>query len=225
MNGEISWTSQPFIDAVDKLKEWWDKGYFGKYYHSFTMEQAFATLSDGTAAMAPTGTWSFQYIPIYFKGREDEVGFVGFPSAEGLSTPLYMLSIGSTFSIANNSSNPYGAARAIDFMFSDDFYGKINTVWQGEWNMPLRDLSKVIIGENVIPQYRSSMVNLANAVSKNQYGYTTWTFMPPATSNYVHSGIEEVWFDAIDSGEFLAKIDKLFQEEKAEGKVPPIPER
>ena len=49
--------------------------------------------------------------------------------------------------------------------------------------------------------------------------------MPPATSNYVHSGIEEVWFDAIDSREFLTKIDKLFQEEKAEGKVPAIPER
>ena len=225
MNGEIPWTSQPFIDAVDKLKEWWDKGYFGENYHSLTIEQAFATLSDGTAAMAPTGTWSFQYIPTYFKGREDEVGFVGFPSAEGLPTPIYMLGIGSTFSISNNSSNPYGAAKAINFMFSDKFYGDINTVWQGEWNMPLRDLSKVTIAESVIPQYRSSMVELANAVAKNQYGYTTWTFMPPATSNYLHSGIEEVWFDAIDSGEFLGKIDKLFQEEKAEGKVPAIPAR
>ena len=225
LKGEIPWTSKPFINAIDKLKEWWDKGYFGANYHSLTQEQSFATLSDGTAGMAPTGTWAFQYIPTYFEGREHEVEFVGYPSAEGLQTPIYMLSIGSTFSIASNSSNPYGAARAINFIFSDDFYGKINTVWQGEWNMPLDDLSKIIIGENAIPQYGSSMVNLANAVSENKYGYTSWTFLPPATSNYLHSGIEEVWFDVITTGQFLTKIDKLFQEELSEGKVPTIPKR
>ena len=225
LKGEIPWTSKPFINAIDKLKEWWDKGYFGANYHSLTQEQSFATLSDGTAGMAPTGTWAFQYIPTYFQGRENEIDFVGFPSAEGLPTPIYMLSIGSTFSIARNASNPYGAARAIDFIFSDDFYGKINTVWQGEWNMPLNDLSKTIIGEDVIPQYGSSMEDLAKSVSENKYGYTSWTFMPPATSNYLHSGIEEVWFDVITTGQFLTKIDKLFQEELSEGKVPAIPKR
>ena len=62
------------------------------------------------------------------------------------------------------------------------------------------------------------MVDFANAVAKNQYGYTTWKFMPPATSKYLASGIEEVWFYVIDSSVFLAEIDKLLQEEKAENK-------
>ena len=113
LTGELPWTSEPFVEAITTLKNWWDKGYFGPNYFSLTTEQAFATISDGTAAMAPTGTWSFQWIPTYFGGREDEIAFIGFPSAEGMPTPIYPLGIGSTFSIAANSDAADGAAAVI----------------------------------------------------------------------------------------------------------------
>lgn len=225
LKGEIPWTSEPFVTAIDTLNKWWQAGYFGPDYFSLTGEQAFAQIATGKAGMAPTGTWNFTNAQTYFPANNAEPGFVGFPSAEGVPYPIYALGIGSTFSIAASSKNPDGAAKVIDYVFSSDFYSAMNTVWQGEWNTPLRDLSAVKLGDSVMPLYAEVMGNLATAVNANQYGYTTWTFLPPATDTYLVSGMEEVWLGQTTTQDFLAKLDAAFQQEKAEGKVPTIPSR
>jgi raffinose/stachyose/melibiose transport system substrate-binding protein len=224
LNGEIPWTAPPFVAAIEELDRWWKAGYFGPDYFSLTGEQAFAQIASRKAGMGPTGTWSFQNVPTYFTGSEVPA-FVGFPSGEGVAYPIYALGIGSTFSISATSANPDGAAAAIDYIFSEAFYEAMNTVWQGEWNVPLRDLSNVKLGEGVLPLYTEAMTNLASAVDANQYGYTTWTFLPPATNTYLVSGIEEVWLDQITPEDYLAALDAAFQQERAEGKVPAIPAR
>ncbi len=223
LRGEIPWTSEPFVKAIDTLNGWWQKGYFGPDYFSLTGEQSFALVATGEAGMSPTGTWRFGSVGDYFPQANAEPGFVGFPSAEG--APIYALGVGSTFSIAQTSKNPDGAAAVIDFVFNDKFYSAMNTVWQGEWNMPLRDLSAVKLGEGVLPLYSEAMTNLAAAVNENQYGYTTWTFLPPATDTYLISGIEEVWLGSITTQDYLSQLDGIFQKEMAEGKVPAVPAR
>lgn len=225
LTGEIPWTADPFVKAINALDGWWDKGYFGPDYFSLNGEQVMANLADGTAAMVPTGSWNFQLVPEYFGDRKEDVGFVGFPSGEGVPYPIYALGIGSTFSIAAEANNADGAADVIDYVFSEAFYADINSAWQGEWNMPLRDLSNVTLSEEVLPLYTASMTALADSVNQNQYGYTTWTFMPPATNSYVVSGIEEVWLNQVTTEEFLAKLDEIFQEEFTDGKVAEIPAR
>ncbi|MDA9855536.1 ABC transporter substrate-binding protein, partial [Paracoccaceae bacterium] len=104
-------------------------------------------------------------------------------------------------------------------------YTAMNNEWQGEWNLPLRDLSGIKLSEDVLPEYTESMAALASAIDKNQYGYTSWTFMPPNTNSYVVSGIEEVWLDSISPEQFLAELDEIFQRELAEGKAFEIPAR
>ena len=76
-----------------------------------------------------------------------------------------------------------------------------------------------------MPLYTETMKNLADSVNKNQYGYTTWTFLPPATDTYLVSGIEEVWLGKITTAQYLEKLDATFKQEKSEGKVPAIPAR
>jgi raffinose/stachyose/melibiose transport system substrate-binding protein len=225
LTGEIPWTAEPFVKAIDTLNKWWQAGYFGPNYFSLTGEQAFAQVATGQAGMSPTGTWNFTNVPRYFPQNNAEPAFVGFPSGEGVAYPIYALGIGSTFSIAATSQNPDGAAAVIDYVFTDKFYSDINTVWQGEWNTPLRDLSKIKLGDQVLPLYTETMKNLAAAVDANQYGYTTWTFLPPATDTYLVSGMEEVWLGKTTTADFLATLDKTFQQEKGEGKVPAIPAR
>lgn len=223
LRGEIPWTSEPFVTAIDTLNGWWQKGYFGPDYFSLTGEQSFALVATGEAGMSPTGTWRFQSINPFFPDAGAEPGFVGFPSAEGVPYPIYALGVGSTFSIAATSENPDGAAAVIDYVFSPEFYSAMNTVWQGEWNMPLRDLSGVSLGDSVLPLYSEAMANLAAAVNENQYGYTSWTFLPPATNTYLISGIEEVWLGSITTQDYLTQLDTLFQQELTEGKVPSVP--
>ena len=77
----------------------------------------------------------------------------------------------------------------------------------------------------MLPLYSETMKTLAASVDANQYGYTTWTFLPPATVTYLVSGMEEVWLGKITTADYLAQLDATFKQEKAEGKVPAIPAR
>ena len=223
LTGAIPWTDPSIVAAIDKLNDWWQKGYFGPNYFSLTGEQAFAQVATGAAAMAPTGTWNFTNVPTYFPQNNAEPGFVGFPSSSG--APVYALGIGSTFSINAKSENPDGAAAVLDTIFQPKFYSDMNSVWQGEWNLPLKDLSQVKIAGNVTPLYEQVMKNLATAVGNGQYGYTTWTFLPPATDTYLVSGMEEVWLGKIKTADYLKKWDDTFKQEKSAGKVPAVPPR
>lgn len=225
LKGELPWTAEPFVTAIDRLNSWWQKGYFGPDYFSLETEQFFAQMAAGRSPMLPSGTWHFQYIQSYFKDNADDCGFVGFPSAEDIGEPVYALGVGSTLSIAAASQNPDGAAAAIDYVFSPEFYSKMNSVWQGEWNTPLEDLSMVKISSDVPALYAESMKTLAEAVGDNKYGYTSWTFLPPATNTQLINGIEEVWLGRATVADYLAQIDAAFQEELADGKVPAVPAR
>ena len=80
--------------------------------------------------------------------------------------------------------------------------------------MPLRDLSKVKMAPDVLPLYTDTMKALAAAVNAGQYGYTTWTFRPPATDTYLVSGMEEVWLNKITTAQFLEKLDQTFKQEQ-----------
>jgi raffinose/stachyose/melibiose transport system substrate-binding protein len=225
LTGEIPWTADPIVKAIDKLNEWWQKGYFGPDYFSLTTEQGFAQLATEKAGMAPSGTWSFTNVATDFPPANAEPGFVGFPSADGIASPIYALGIGSTFSINSGSQAADGAAKVLDTIFTQQFYSDMNSVWQGEWNLPLKDLSAVKLSDAVPPFYTETMKNLATAVGNNQYGYTTWTFLPPATDTYMVEGMEQVWLNKVSVADYLKKWDDTFQQEKSQGKVPAIPKR
>jgi raffinose/stachyose/melibiose transport system substrate-binding protein len=224
LRGEMPWTAEPFVKSIDRLNSWWQKGYFGKNYFSVTSsEQAADAMASGKAGMMPTGTWQFQNVDTYGKKAGSEAGFVGFPSASG--DPVFPLGIGSTFSIATKAKNPDGAAAAINYVFSPEVYGTMNSAWQGEWNIPLKDISNVKMASEVTPLFTETMKTLSSEVNDGKYGYTTWTFLPPATDSYVINGIEEVWLKKTSTADFLTKMDASFQKEMKAGKAPAVPAR
>jgi raffinose/stachyose/melibiose transport system substrate-binding protein len=223
LTGAIPWTDASILAAIDKVDDWWQKGYYGPNYFSLTLEQAFAQVATGQAGMAPSGSWSFTNIPAYFPPNNAEAAFIGFPSMSG--PPVYPLGIGSTLSVNAKSENADGSAAVLDYMFSDTFYSAINSVWQGEWNLPLKDLSAVKLSDKVLPLYTQAMKDLSQAIGAGQYGYTTWTFLPPATDTYLVSGMEEVWLKKTTSKDYLKKLDDTFKQEKEAGKVPALPKR
>lgn len=224
LRGEMPWTAEPFVQAIDRLNGWWQKGYFGKNYFSLTSsEQAADMMASGRAGMMPTGTWQFQNVATYGKKAGSEAGFVGFPSASG--DPVFPLGVGSTFSIATRAKNPDGAASVINYVFSPEIYGSMNSAWQGEWNVPLKDISSVKMTSEVAPLFTETMQTLSAAVNEGDYGYTTWTFLPPATDSYVINGIEEVWLKKATTQDFLTKLDASFQKEMKAGKAPAVPAR
>ena len=135
--------------------------------------------------------------------------------------PLYAVGTGSTMSINKNSANPDGAAAFLDYLYSDDFYDRISKDWPGDWNLPLTSIDEAKLDKAVSPLFAHTFANFAKAVAAGDYGYTTWTFWPPATEDYLIHGIEQVWLGQVTTEAYLAKTQEIFAKELADGKVPP----
>lgn len=221
--GEREWTDPVFVDAMTRFKAWYDKGYYGSDYFSTSGLDAFAGMVDGSFGMAPQGTWAFSWVTDYFDPSGTKAAFTSLPVAEGVPYPMFPIGVGSTLSINANSENPDAAAQLIDYIFSADFYGAIVPQWQGEWNVPLADLSGVQLQGELSDFYKQANELLTDAVADGNYGYTTWTFWPPKSEQYIISGVEELWLDQASPEEFLAGLQDVFAAELQAGAVPPLP--
>ena len=221
--GTRPWTDPVFVEAMTKFKAWYDKGYYGKDYFSTSTIDAFAGMVTGKTGMAPQGTWAFSWVKDYFEPAGANAAFTSIPVAEGVPYPLFPIGVGSALSINAKSANPDAAAQVIDYIFSGDFYGAIVPQWQGEWNVPLADLSGIAMQGEVTPLYKEATTMIADAIADGSYGYTTWTFWPPKSEQYIISGVEELWLNKASPEQFLAGLQEIFAGELAEGSVPPLP--
>ena len=102
----------------------------------------------------------------------------------------------------------------------------MGTDWQGEWNLPLSDISDAKMGgercrRSIPKRWRTSPRRWRTGNTATRHGRSC---RPPGDS-FVVSGIEEVWLHKTTTEDFLAELDKTFQQEKSDGKVPAIPDR
>jgi raffinose/stachyose/melibiose transport system substrate-binding protein len=226
LKGEIPWTDPVFVGAIDVLKNWYQQGWFGKNYFSLTGDQEALLLAKGEAGMAPNGTFVFDNMVAAFKQTGQELGVAAFPSLrEGVPYPTYAIGVGSTMSINKNSANPDAAAAFLDYLYSDEFYDRMSKDWPGDWNLPLTSIDEARLAKNVSPLFATTFTLLSKAVGQGNFGYTTWTFWPPATEDYLIHGIEQVWLGQISTEDYLKKMQEVFAKEMAEGKVPPLAAR
>ena len=227
LRGELAWDAPVFVEAIKLLHDWYKQGWFGSAYFSLTLEQGFARIADGQAGMSPNGNWAFTFASTHFSHATPVAGAAPFPSLrDGVPYPLYVLGVGSTMSINKDSADPDAAAAVLDRMYSQPFYQQINKLWgPGDWNVPLVTVDLKQLGADTTPLFASSIGSLSDSVRRGDYGYTTWVFWPPATDEYLISGIEQVFLDRITPEQYLAKMNAVFQGELKAGKVPPLPGR
>ena len=167
LKGEIPWTPSRSSRRSIQLNNWWQKGYFG----------AELLLAHGRAGLRPAR---------HRAGRHGADRHLELPecaallpartmrsrassasrSAEASARRSTALGIGSTFSIAATSQNPDGAAAVIDYVFTDKFYGDMNSVWQGEWNIAAaRPLQGADLARRAAALHRGDEDSLAASVN------------------------------------------------------------
>ncbi|MCG8479262.1 MAG: extracellular solute-binding protein [Spirochaetales bacterium] len=224
--GEIPWTDPAFVEAIETLTGWWDRGWFSDDYYSLNTEQGWAQIASRNAAMTLNGSWAFQWEPPYFGRTEDTMNWVPVPQLSAdVSYPLYTLGIGTLLAIAADSDVPDGAAMVLDYITQESFITEISGRIPGEWNVPITTISSEDLAATTTELFARHVISLGEAAAEGDYGYTTWSFWPPETNTYIYEAIEQVWLGEISAAEYLQNVDEIFQRERAEGRVPPIPVR
>lgn len=225
LTGAASWTDPDFVRAMDLLNQMQQEGYFmgglDRYYTIATNERH-AAFGAGEAAMNLEGSWFMGDVGNYFgeaAGNANEWDWVPVPTASG--TPSFDLGIGSTWSINRNAQNPDAAAEFLTYYFSPETQAKLVNAGYGAAPVQL-DADQLTA---IDPRQARVIEELGNASNAGNYGYTTWTFWPPKSDVYIYEEIEKVWAGSMTSQEYLEGLQRLFDEEVAEGAIPPIPER
>ncbi len=224
--GNVKWTDPDFVAAIDALNQMQQNGWFMgglDRYYTTTFPEAGAALGAGEAAMNIEGTWFLADEAAYFgeaAGNSNEIGWAPMPSVTG--DAIFDLGIGNTYSINNNSQHKDEAAKFIDFWFSPENQAtmlvKCGTV-PAAVDLTGQDLT------GVNPNLAEILAAMNDAFAAGNYGYTTWTFWPPASETYLIEEIERVWAGEITPEEYLAGHQEKFDAERTAGAVPPIPAR
>jgi raffinose/stachyose/melibiose transport system substrate-binding protein len=226
LTGTAEWTDPDFVAAIDALNQMQQNGWFSgglDRYYTLPSAETGAMFGAGEAAMKIEGTWYIGDTPQQFgeaAGNENEWGWVPMPSASG--DAIFDLGIGSTFSINANSANPDATAQFLDYWFSPETQAKLLVdcaLVPAPVNLEGQDLT------GVDPGLTEILAAMNEAFAANTYGYTTWTFWPPATETYLIEEIERVWAGEITPEEYLQGHQERFDAEREAGAVPPIPER
>ncbi|MFN8442068.1 MAG: extracellular solute-binding protein [Caldilineaceae bacterium] len=224
LQGNEKWTDDKFVGAIDQLKSYVDKGWFSgslDKYFTLSHDDIWNALCDKKAAMNIEGTWAFQDAPNFCK---DDWDWVSIPSLREGVNPGYVLAIGSTISLNAKTANPDAAAAVLDWVVNDRARAAkiIEGFNFGEWNVPLHYEANDF-SANVDERFTRFVSDFAKVTGEGNFGYTTWTFWPAKTDQYIIKELDSVLTGDITSVDYQNEQQKLFDEEKADNKVPPSP--
>ncbi len=226
LSGEIPWTDESLVEAVETLDMMMQRGWFGggiDLYFTNTFDTNLATLGSGEAAMNIEGTWRFSNINDYFgeaANNNNEWDWVTVPSKTGAD--LFTIGMGNTSSINASTPHPQAAAAFLDYYFSPAVQTQLLGSC-GKAPAPLHYAEDALDGLD--PRVGKAFGDFFAAAADNRYGYTTWTFWPPKSDVYIYEEIERVWLGEISVDDYLSGLDELFGEELMAGDIPPIPPR
>lgn len=227
LTGKLAWNSPVFVNAIKLLNDWWQKGWFDSNYYSLTGDQAVNDLSTGKSAMEFTGSWGVGRMINFFGKSGQQWDWTPVPAlSSNAAYPLFELGIGGTASINKYSKSPNGAAEFLNFIYQPKHFLAWTAAQPGTGmlfppeKVTTNDLQAVASKLN--PQFMHQTTTVSRAIASGNYGYTTWTFWPDRTEQYIINGIEKVWAKEITPQQYMDKVNTEFQADLKAGRVPPI---
>lgn len=229
LTGEMPWTSDPVVGAIETMRDYFQRGWFGGGVEGFftgTFDGIHAMLGEGEAAMCMEGTWLLSEIDQFFgsaAANENEWGWAPIPSlGEGVPYPIYTIGLGSTVSINADSPSPDAVAEYMNWLYSEpERVAERIADYPADFYYPIR-LDPGDLPERMEARRREVIVSMSDATAQGNIGYTNWTFSPPRTALYIYEEVERVLTDDITAQEYLAGVDEVFQQELAEDALPPV---
>ncbi len=226
LTGKAKWTDAEFVRAMTMLNDFQQQGYFMgglDRYYTATGNERYAAFGGGQAAMNIEGSWFLADVENYFGekgGNQNDWDWVPVPSSKGEA--IFDLGIGSTYSINKATKSPEAVAEFFDYIFSTETQSLIVSTC-GNAPAPVRLTADAL--KTIDPRNARVFEELSAASDANNYGYTTWTFWPPKSDLYIYEEVEKVWAKERTVEDYLAGLQKLFDEEVKAGDIPPIPPR
>jgi raffinose/stachyose/melibiose transport system substrate-binding protein len=229
LTGEIPWTEPVFVEAVELLKSYFDRGWFGggvDNYFAVPADEIGANFGSGNVAMVPQGVWWMSAVPAFFgeaAGNENEWDWMPWPAlGDGVPYPSYPLGIGGSLSINAASDQPDVAAQYLKW-----YYGDREAALQrmadvaATYNIPIQ-FEDSELPDNADPRHARVLSETNKAMAAGTFGFVTWTWWGPRANTYVYEGFDQVLVGDVSPAEYCETMQGIFAEELAAGETPTI---
>lgn len=225
---EIKWDDANLVGSIALLADYMQKGYFRgskESYFATDFPEIDADLAAGKGVFDFAGTWAFGGKPSQFKDGPDDWDWSPVPALRDGVTPSFPIGIGSTLSISSKAKNPEAVAEVLAWVYGDTKRAaKIIHDVPGEWVVPI-DMKKEDFPAGTDPRFVRALETIASASKSGDYGYTTWTFWPKKSDQFIIEQMDAVFAGKMTPAEFSAKLQETYAAEAADNKLPPIPAR
>ncbi|GIF00495.1 ABC transporter substrate-binding protein [Paractinoplanes rishiriensis] len=159
--GRLPWTAPVFRDAVELLRSWFERGWFGTTYFTDGWAEGFARIATGEAGMSPNMSWIFGEIT----EASGDVGVAPFPTLrDGLAAPLYIFGTASVLAVNAASPRRDAAAAVLDRLFTNEVRRAFSRDLPGDWNLPLTDPDAAGLARVTTPEFAATAVATTAAV-------------------------------------------------------------
>lgn len=223
LTGKLDWTAPEFANAINLLKEYFDKGWFGggtKQYFSTSDPQKKSKFANGEAGMYISGTWEFQSLPSFFgKGNSNEFDWAPLPSLTDGVPAVYPLSIGNTLSVNAKGQNAQAAEAYLNWQVSDtkNMWNYVATT--GTSPMPV-NFKESDIPSTVDPRFARIYTSMQTASNAGAVGYTTWTSWGGKADQYIVDNTDKVLTGDLSTADYLKGMSSAFKDDKERNLVP-----
>jgi raffinose/stachyose/melibiose transport system substrate-binding protein len=226
LTGKAKFTDAGFVEAVESLKMFFEKGWIGGGAEQFFATQsatALVQVANGEAVFAPTGSWAFLESDSYFEGAPWDWAPMP-PLSDAVDRPVFPLSVGAMCGLnakADKSELDAGAAfldiYQADAAVSANGLANVNRAF-GCLKAPAN-----ILPSNTPKQLSSFYEQLSKESERGSFGFTTWTFLPPETDTYAYTAMEKVLLGQLEPADFCQNVQTRFEKERAAGNVVAAP--
>lgn len=225
LRGEIPWNSPIFVEAVETLNTMWQKGYItGKMSHEITMSDALSLFGEEKAGFVGWATWLLKDLAKYSDNFDFD--FTRWPVWNPDTEESLIVGIGSCWAINANTTpeKQDAAARFINFLLEDkERAAALSVTLNGELWIPM-EYELTDFPEDTDPKFLR-VIEEFNTIPEDAPGLSMWTFWSPSFESYLYENIERVWLNEITAQQLMDEGQMIFEQEFAEGKVPPTPGR
>ena len=225
---DIKWDDPLLVDSIKLLSDYMNKGYFRgskANYFATDFPEIGADLATGKGVFDFAGTWAFGGRPTEFKDNPSDWEWTEVPSLRDGVKPSFPIGIGSTVSINAKTKNPDAAAEVLAWIYSDaKRAAKIIHDFPGEWIVPIQ-LKKADFPADTDARFVRALETIAASSQSGDYGYTTWTFWPKKSDQYIIEQMDAVFDGKTTPQDFSKKLQEVYAAEAKENKLPPVPAR
>ena len=221
INGEIKFDDPKMVASIEKLKEWWDKGYImDQASQTVTQDDQLAFLADGRAVMSICGTWWGPQIVQTFP--DCNWTFELMPVLNEEAGPIFPLAVGESYAVNANTQHPEICAEILNFLYTDmdTFYTAVNNGAIQPFPIEAFDFEKL---EGMDEQVLHMNEVMGEASADNIIGYCSWSFWPSDARTYMNENFDAVLLGSLTPQEYMANTQQYIDEGLEEGSTPILP--